>query len=227
MSHALSNRELLAAAKDAQLVVSITYVSRNGEATQRDIEVVDVDQEYCYAYCRLRQDIRCFRLKRIQKASLTADAFLPRGLTRTNLSPTSGPHNVSAPPARPRAQGVSPAGVPIWPQLIATALLSWLLSPLGFVPVLALLILLSKVCADAKQNRPPRYRWALVLGIVFVGTSVIHDATVDSYASASCADGSYSYSANDRGTCSHHGGVVEWHPRIPPWWEKFGKSPSP
>jgi hypothetical protein len=29
-------------------------------------------------------------------------------------------------------------------------------------------------------------------------------------ASALCADGSYSYSANRRGTCSHHGGVAQW-----------------
>jgi hypothetical protein len=29
-------------------------------------------------------------------------------------------------------------------------------------------------------------------------------------ASALCADGTYSYSANRRGTCSHHGGVSQW-----------------
>ena len=29
-------------------------------------------------------------------------------------------------------------------------------------------------------------------------------------ASAHCSDGTYSFSENHRGTCSHHGGVVEW-----------------
>ena len=30
-------------------------------------------------------------------------------------------------------------------------------------------------------------------------------------ATARCNDGTYSYSANHRGTCSHHGGVAEWY----------------
>jgi uncharacterized protein YgiM (DUF1202 family) len=30
-------------------------------------------------------------------------------------------------------------------------------------------------------------------------------------ASARCRDGSYSFSLNRRGTCSHHGGVAEWY----------------
>lgn len=30
-------------------------------------------------------------------------------------------------------------------------------------------------------------------------------------ATAMCNDGSYSYSANHRGTCSHHGGVAQWY----------------
>lgn len=30
-------------------------------------------------------------------------------------------------------------------------------------------------------------------------------------ASALCGDGSLSYSASRRGTCSHHGGVAEWY----------------
>jgi hypothetical protein len=30
---------------------------------------------------------------------------------------------------------------------------------------------------------------------------------------ARCRDGSYSYSAHRRGTCSHHGGVAVWNPR--------------
>jgi hypothetical protein len=29
---------------------------------------------------------------------------------------------------------------------------------------------------------------------------------------ARCRDGTYSYSAHRRGTCSHHGGVAQWYP---------------
>ncbi|MBK9736820.1 MAG: DUF3761 domain-containing protein [Saprospiraceae bacterium] len=29
-------------------------------------------------------------------------------------------------------------------------------------------------------------------------------------ACAVCADGTYSFSKNQRGTCSHHGGVAKW-----------------
>ncbi len=29
-------------------------------------------------------------------------------------------------------------------------------------------------------------------------------------ASAKCGDGTYSFSKNHRGTCSHHGGVADW-----------------
>jgi SH3-like domain-containing protein len=43
-------------------------------------------------------------------------------------------------------------------------------------------------------------------------------ATVDSTngASAICNDGTYSYSAHRRGTCSHHGGVKVWLKNLPP-----------
>ena len=30
-------------------------------------------------------------------------------------------------------------------------------------------------------------------------------------ASAKCFDGTYSFSQSRRGTCSHHGGVAQWH----------------
>lgn len=30
-------------------------------------------------------------------------------------------------------------------------------------------------------------------------------------ATAQCSDGTYSYSLNRRGTCSHHGGVAQWY----------------
>jgi Protein of unknown function (DUF3761) len=34
--------------------------------------------------------------------------------------------------------------------------------------------------------------------------------TVPAGASAQCGDGTYSFSRNHRGTCSHHGGVARW-----------------
>lgn len=36
------------------------------------------------------------------------------------------------------------------------------------------------------------------------------DGGVPAGASAQCRDGTYSFSQNRRGTCSHHGGVSEW-----------------
>ncbi|WP_405863554.1 DUF3761 domain-containing protein [Streptomyces sp. NBC_00005] len=34
-------------------------------------------------------------------------------------------------------------------------------------------------------------------------------------ATAQCSDGTYSYSAHRRGTCSHHGGVAVWLADVP------------
>lgn len=36
------------------------------------------------------------------------------------------------------------------------------------------------------------------------------DGDVPAGASARCRDGTYSFSQNRRGTCSHHGGVADW-----------------
>jgi uncharacterized protein YraI len=38
----------------------------------------------------------------------------------------------------------------------------------------------------------------------------VHSDAAPSGASARCNDGTYSFSQNRRGTCSHHGGVAEW-----------------
>jgi Protein of unknown function (DUF3761) len=40
-----------------------------------------------------------------------------------------------------------------------------------------------------------------------------NDGNAPSDATARCADGSYSYSQNHSGTCSHHGGVDQWRKR--------------
>ncbi|HEU5114138.1 MAG TPA: DUF3761 domain-containing protein [Candidatus Paceibacterota bacterium] len=38
----------------------------------------------------------------------------------------------------------------------------------------------------------------------------VEDGSVPVGASARCSDGTYSFSQSNRGTCSHHGGVVKW-----------------
>jgi hypothetical protein len=40
--------------------------------------------------------------------------------------------------------------------------------------------------------------------------SPAHSATIPAGACAVCMDGTYSFSRNHRGTCSHHGGVKKW-----------------
>ena len=40
--------------------------------------------------------------------------------------------------------------------------------------------------------------------------SPAYSNSVPAGASAICRDGTYSFSQNKRGTCSHHGGVAEW-----------------
>ncbi len=37
------------------------------------------------------------------------------------------------------------------------------------------------------------------------------NGSIPAGATAHCADGTYSFSLNHRGTCSHHGGVVQWY----------------
>ncbi|MBL1149781.1 MAG: DUF3761 domain-containing protein [Armatimonadetes bacterium] len=53
----------------------------------------------------------------------------------------------------------------------------------------------------------------------------IRDVVTPRQPTAICRDGTYSYSANRQGTCSHHGGVLEWYPHLPdepvPWWNGF------
>jgi hypothetical protein len=106
-------------------------------------------------------------------------------------------------------------------QVVATIVLSWLLSPMSFLPTFVFLAILVKVCIDLIRHKTSRYKWVLTLAFVFVAVGAVHDLTIESHASALCADGTYSYSANRRGTCSWHGGVVEWDPRIRPWWKRF------
>ena len=64
---------------------------------------------------------------------------------------------------------------------------------------------------------------AILLSIAFLGLGSCSDSGIDYRSSiqsaahrksdsptAICKDGTYSYSKNRRGTCSHHGGVEKW-----------------
>ena len=106
-------------------------------------------------------------------------------------------------------------------QVIAIALVSWLLTPQNILPSLLFAAFMVKVCIDLVRRKSSRFVWVLVLIFVFAGVGVVHDATVTTYASARCRDGWYSYSEHRSGTCSWHHGVAVWRPRVPPWWEKI------
>ncbi len=51
----------------------------------------------------------------------------------------------------------------------------------------------------------------------FVSGGIVHD--IADPPSARCNDGTYSYSSNDMGTWSWHGGVETWNPG--PWWRAW------
>jgi hypothetical protein len=48
--------------------------------------------------------------------------------------------------------------------------------------------------------------------ILMPAFSLVQAKSISSYGPmAKCKDGTYSYSQNHRGTCSHHGGVRVWY----------------
>ena len=64
---------------------------------------------------------------------------------------------------------------------------------------------------------PRMLPYALFLGIVliYIGFEVARNVWFPP--TAICGDGSYSWSAHHRGTCSWHHGVRAWNPKIA-WW---------
>ena len=68
---------IVRASMEARLVLRIWYRSGAGEATQRDIEVRDIQGGYCRAWCHLRHEMRTFRVERIVEARMLADGFMP------------------------------------------------------------------------------------------------------------------------------------------------------
>jgi predicted DNA-binding transcriptional regulator YafY len=68
-----------------QKILSIKYESHHKghpETTTRDIEPMQHDATYCYAFCRLRQDFRQFRMSRISSAKIAGATFVMRPIVR-------------------------------------------------------------------------------------------------------------------------------------------------
>ena len=61
---------------------------------------------------------------------------------------------------------------------------------------------------NADQNTPKTHTYKNSSGQRV--QSPIKSSSVPAGATAQCRDGSYSFSQNHRGTCSHHGGVAKW-----------------
>jgi hypothetical protein len=102
---------------------------------------------------------------------------------------------------------------------------TWTSSPIDLRLTLFLLglafVLLYAYCGTVKLV----FRWA-ILGLLLTavdifGVGTVHDLSVTVHATALCRDGYYSSSGHRQGTCSWHGGVLQWGARVPPWWEQF------
>lgn len=75
-----------------RLVVSIRYISAEDIETNRDIEPLVSNGIYCYAFCRLRNDFRCFKLSGIVNLIPTQETFElkpvpPNVFDFTNIKP--------------------------------------------------------------------------------------------------------------------------------------------
>jgi purine-nucleoside phosphorylase len=71
--------KLLQEAIENRAVLNVHYVNRTGDATEREFEphtlVLKQGLWYCYAYCRLRNEFRLFKVGRIRKCKLTGENF--------------------------------------------------------------------------------------------------------------------------------------------------------
>ncbi len=100
-------------------------------------------------------------------------------------------------------------------------LLGWFNSYLSGLVLLVFLGIAIKIIVDLIKRKTTRFAPALLFTFLWVSVGTVHDLTIESHASARCRDGHLSYSGNRSGTCSWHGGVAEWEPRIPAWWENL------
>ncbi|MEO0340990.1 MAG: YafY family protein [Bacteroidota bacterium] len=65
-------------------VVQIQYLNKEGISTNRQIDpfaILNAQEWYMVAWCRLRQEFRFFRLDRIQKMELLSERFEPHNMT--------------------------------------------------------------------------------------------------------------------------------------------------
>ena len=72
-------------------VLALTYRSESGAATRRMVEPVLLGSShgrwYLVAWCRLRSDIRWFRLDRIERADVTRETFVARDVAQVGEPP--------------------------------------------------------------------------------------------------------------------------------------------
>lgn len=89
---------------DRSLVVAIEYGSSNGSVSRRRIEPVLLARTggawYLVAWCRLREDLRWFRLDRVLRADLTPERYEPRPVASVGEPPPDA-SPVSARPSDP------------------------------------------------------------------------------------------------------------------------------
>lgn len=80
--------KLIQQAIESKNLVTISYVNREGEASERVIEphLLALKQGlwYTYAYCTLRKEFRLFKVGRIEKAKLLNDTFSRREIESVN-----------------------------------------------------------------------------------------------------------------------------------------------
>lgn len=80
--------ELRTAARNRR-VVSFTYINAEGRAEERLVEPIGLAWKgyawYLYAFCRLRNDYRSFRLTRIKELKILGETFPNRGVTLAEL----------------------------------------------------------------------------------------------------------------------------------------------
>jgi len=65
-------------------LVDVQYINKEGSATNRVIEpfaILNAENWYLIAWCRLRNEFRFFRLDRIQKMEILSEKFEPHNLT--------------------------------------------------------------------------------------------------------------------------------------------------
>ncbi|WP_426593605.1 helix-turn-helix transcriptional regulator [Cellulomonas sp. McL0617] len=87
---------------DRSLVVAIEYGSSDGTVSRRRVEPILLARTgglwYLVAWCRLRDDLRWFRLDRVLRADLTPERYDPRPVASVG-EPPSGARPVSARPS--------------------------------------------------------------------------------------------------------------------------------